>query len=390
MVNLNYITLPDSFYEEEIRLGYRITRQMKEVWAIQLDMLQLVKQICQKHSIQWFAHGGAALGAARDGHFIPWDDDIDIMMTRDNYNRFIQAWKQEKTPEEYFMQNSFTDNECRHKLTKIKRVDTLMAPLANTVHNGNIFGIFLDIFPLDKIPNGETERLDFVDKLMMFRRDPKLIDDYYSYVTKYNDDDECVAYMDSSMITKAKYDCMIYKVANFTSTVEIDFEGIKIPLMSGYENFLSDKYGESWETPENVPSNHNPQMFDTDNSYKAYIWDDIQEPEFSGTEEFRMVKKINSYVRTGKHYVCTEENDFIKPNIRTYDEVVRWMFSLPENLRRFIEIQYTGGNRFKYVVKNNAGESLQWKEGITDLSVARSTAVFVALRSIVVQIEDEL
>ena len=193
MVNLNYITLPDSFYEEEVRLGYRITRQMKEVWAIQLDMLQLVKQICQKHSIQWFAHGGTALGAARDGHFIPWDDDIDIMMTRDNYNRFVQAWKQEKTPDEYFMQNSFTDNACRHKLTKIKRVDTLMAPLANTVHNGNIFGIFLDIFPLDKIPNGETERLDFVDKLMMFRRDPKLIDDYYSYVTKYNDDDECVA-----------------------------------------------------------------------------------------------------------------------------------------------------------------------------------------------------
>ena len=153
---------------------------------------------------------------------------------------------------------------------------------------------------------------------------------------------------------------------------------------------LTDKYGESWLTPENVPSNHNPQMFDTDNSYKAYIWDDIQEPEFSGTEEFRMVKKINSYVRTGKHYVCTEENDPIKPNIRTYDEVVRWMFGLPENLRRFIEIQYTGDNRFKYVVKNHAGESLQWKEGITDLSVARSTAVFVALRTIVMQIEDVL
>jgi hypothetical protein len=102
------------------------------------------------------------------------------------------------------------------------------------------------------------------------------------------------------------------------------------------------------------------------------------------------VKKINSYVRTGKHYVCTEENDPIKPNIRTYDEVVRWMFGLPENLRRFIEIQYTGDNRFKYVVKNNAGESLQWKEGVTDLSVARSTAVFVALKSIVMQIEDEL
>lgn len=82
MVDLN-IVLPDGFLNEEVRCGYTVTKQMKEVWAVELDMLEKLLSVCKKHDIKIFASGGTMLGAVRHQGFIPWDDDIDMMMFRD-------------------------------------------------------------------------------------------------------------------------------------------------------------------------------------------------------------------------------------------------------------------------------------------------------------------
>ena len=86
MIELD-IRLPEQFLNEEIRYGYTITRQMKEVWAVELDLLNKLLEVCKKHNISVFASGGTMLGAVRHKGFIPWDDDIDMMMFREDYEK---------------------------------------------------------------------------------------------------------------------------------------------------------------------------------------------------------------------------------------------------------------------------------------------------------------
>ena len=94
MVDLN-IVLPDGFLNEEVRCGYTVTKQMKEVWAVELDMLEKLLSVCKKHDIKIFASGGTMLGAVRHQGFIPWDDDIDMMMFRDDYEKLCKVAQEE-------------------------------------------------------------------------------------------------------------------------------------------------------------------------------------------------------------------------------------------------------------------------------------------------------
>lgn len=84
-----------SYFEDEVREGFYIPGMIKRAWAVQLDMLEVIAKICDKHKIKWYAEGGTLLGAVRHRGFIPWDDDIDICMMRDDYTCFCEVIKEE-------------------------------------------------------------------------------------------------------------------------------------------------------------------------------------------------------------------------------------------------------------------------------------------------------
>ena len=76
------------FFKDEIRNGFYIPTAIKQSWACSLDVLSEIDRICQKHNITYFADWGSMLATVRHGGFVPWDDDIDICMKRDDYNKF--------------------------------------------------------------------------------------------------------------------------------------------------------------------------------------------------------------------------------------------------------------------------------------------------------------
>ncbi len=79
------------FFKDEVRNGFYISTAIKQAWAQTLDVLAEIDRICNKYSIRYFADWGTYLGAVRHGGFVPWDDDLDICMLRDDYIRFREV-----------------------------------------------------------------------------------------------------------------------------------------------------------------------------------------------------------------------------------------------------------------------------------------------------------
>ena len=83
------------FFRDEVRNGFFIPTAVKQAWAAQLQVLDVIETICRKHDITYFADWGTILGTVRHGGYVPWDDDMDICMKREDYTRFKVAAKTE-------------------------------------------------------------------------------------------------------------------------------------------------------------------------------------------------------------------------------------------------------------------------------------------------------
>lgn len=130
------------------------TDTLRKLQITQFQLLLEVKRICDKHNIAYFLDGGTLLGAVRHKGFIPWDDDIDIGMLRDDYTRFLNICNNELS-DDFFLQTKDTDPNFTFPFAKLRLNGTIrkdMGMINTTIHNG----IDIDIFPFDNIPNKKT------------------------------------------------------------------------------------------------------------------------------------------------------------------------------------------------------------------------------------------
>ncbi len=94
----------DSYFEDEVRDGFFVPSEIKRAWAAELEVLSEIDKICKKHNIQYFADWGTLLATVRHEGFIPWDDDLDIVMKREDYCRFMEI-AQHELPEGFSAYN---------------------------------------------------------------------------------------------------------------------------------------------------------------------------------------------------------------------------------------------------------------------------------------------
>lgn len=83
------LQFPENFFDEEVRCGFTVSSTMKHYWAAQMEVLQTVIAICEKHDLTYYAFWGTLIGAVRHKGFIPWDDDIDIALKREDYQKLL-------------------------------------------------------------------------------------------------------------------------------------------------------------------------------------------------------------------------------------------------------------------------------------------------------------
>ena len=119
------IALPEGFLEEEVRCGYTVSVEMKKLWAVELDLLAEFDRVCRKHGLTYFVDSGTLLGAVRHKGFIPWDDDIDVAMFREDYRKLPRIAAQE-FQHPYFFQTPFTDPGLVMGGSRLRNSDTTL------------------------------------------------------------------------------------------------------------------------------------------------------------------------------------------------------------------------------------------------------------------------
>ena len=140
------IELPEGFLGEEVRCGYTVSEKQKKVWAIELDLLAEFDRVCKKHSIRYQIFAGTLLGAVRHSGFIPWDDDIDVCLLREDYDRLIKNRDEFRHP--YFLQTPDNDKRFFSVHTRLRNSETtgIIKGQADESYNN---GIFMDVFVMD-------------------------------------------------------------------------------------------------------------------------------------------------------------------------------------------------------------------------------------------------
>lgn len=125
---------------------------IQELRQLQMGILDNVHQFCQEHGLTYFLSSGSLIGAVRHGGYIPWDDDIDIYMLRNDYERLLQIYQGNET---YRLLNP--DKEPHYYYTFAKVVDTRTRMIEKET-DGYEIGVYIDVFPIDYVPDDLQER----------------------------------------------------------------------------------------------------------------------------------------------------------------------------------------------------------------------------------------
>jgi lipopolysaccharide cholinephosphotransferase len=287
-----------NFFEEEIRDGYLVTSTMKKVWYVELELLKKFIQVCKKYNLQYYAEGGTLIGVIRHGGFIPWDDDIDIAMPRRDYDKLLKVGPKEFS-HPLFFQNCYTDRYYSRGFSRIRNSETTAIALYEVKTKQNK-GIFIDIFPLDNVPDNNLEFVRQQKQIKIIKKilsnlfefssyENKRIATYikhffvklfflaipYSFIywrleklySKYS----ATSTAKVSLLSLDHDNVKLYRDSkDYDSFIMMPFEDIQLPVPVGYDHFLRRYYGD-YMIPLIEPSYHGKLIFDTSMSYIDYI-----------------------------------------------------------------------------------------------------------------------
>ncbi len=291
MVDLN-LKLPDSYFLEEERDGYLVSSKIKELWAIQLDLLCEFDRVCNKYNLKYILDFGSLLGAVRHKGFIPWDDDLDVSMLREDYDKLMDVGPNEFS-HPYFLQSFFTDKNYDCSVAKLRRSDTTFLMTENTKHRTKYNqGIFIDIFVFDYIPTNDKAFVSQVNLesynayLHMYAllhrpslhyglKLPFVLARYLFYRFRYGNakkeykrlESICRRYEPSDYVANIMYLASRCRPRIWHDEImKMPFEGFLFPVPMNYDAVLRNCYGD-YMIPVHGTSAHTVVCFDTDRPY---------------------------------------------------------------------------------------------------------------------------
>ena len=138
--------------KEEVICDFNVSEEMKRVWAAEVKVLEKVIEICERHNITYYADYGTLLGTVRHKGFIPWDDDIDICLKRNDYMKLIECLKEE-LPSGYCLNSCYTVDTHRQPWSSVTNYKSVPVPHSIQKEFYDCpYVVGIDIYMLDYVP----------------------------------------------------------------------------------------------------------------------------------------------------------------------------------------------------------------------------------------------
>lgn len=259
---------------------------MEDLRHLQLVILEIMKDIdslCKKNGIEYYLLGGSAIGAIRHKGFIPWDDDLDIVMTPSNYKKFIIVCRNQLDKNKYYLQEGIKDWPLN--FTKVRLKNTVLREYEATNEPIEKSGIYLDIFKLENSPSNiicqlyqyilakyylcyqlsirTFESASIIKKMMMLLSMPMRIRCIRHWIIgqieKYNDDSEYYG----SFYFRTRFVTAFTKKEVFGKPLLKQFENLLLPVPEKYDEYLTQMFGD-YMTPPPVEKQVGLHLIDVD------------------------------------------------------------------------------------------------------------------------------
>lgn len=246
---------------------------LRKMQLIQLEMLKEVDRICKKHSIKYSIIAGTLLGAVRHKGYIPWDDDADVAMLRKDYDKFVKISENELDKSKFYFQDHKNTYGYRWGYGKLRRKNTVFIRKGQE-HMPYDSGVFIDIFPLDEVPNNKFKRKIYgygctcVRKMLWSEVGAKLEKNkylrfMYKLIAKIPRDTVFKYYEKLKKVGSKNKSAWVriltfptpdngehgYRKKWYENLEDIEFEGYLFPAIKDYDEYLSFKFGNYLELP---------------------------------------------------------------------------------------------------------------------------------------------
>ena len=306
------IKLSDDYFTDSAKTIV-VSADTKKLWAVELDLLCELDRVCKKYQIRYSLAYGTLLGAVRHQGFIPWDNDSDVVLLREDYDKLCRV-AGEEFKGRYFLQTDENTPDAVRGHAQLRNSETTAILKGEMVGQVPLYefnqGVFIDIFPLDALPDDESERHLFLaqinhakQRLIRVRgclanwRNRKYIHGGYrskikgmyhafvkfvfgidvlanglrqfkSLVTKYNGTGmvRCAPVSFNAVLARRWQ----YQSEWFKNLVCLSFESIEFPVPVNYEQILDVNYGD-WHRHVIGGDQHGGVMFDLENAYTKYL-----------------------------------------------------------------------------------------------------------------------
>lgn len=297
------ISKESAFHRQRYDLEkYKYDIKLNEIRKVQLDLFKKFIEVCEKYDLSYCLFYGTLLGAVRHKGYVPWDDDVDVLMPRGDYDRLLtMADKVFESP--YFLQTPESDEECFYGgYSKLRDSSTTGIEERNYGKRCNQ-GIWIDVFPLDAVlkddeqKKQQKEEIQFYQRLLMKKTYPdKQVlweidwqkEEYYKEVSRmFSREELCRRLHDTMACAKGEVSDKVavlarlwrdkdypeYDSKDFEFLIKEKFEDMEVYIPVGYENCLIQEYGADFARypGEEQRTPHHKASFDTKKSYIDYM-----------------------------------------------------------------------------------------------------------------------
>ena len=264
-----------------------------KLWDTEQEILDVFHAVCMENGLRYSLAYGTLLGAVRHGGFIPWDDDLDVMMPREDYEKLIDIWAK-KAPAGYLLETDRMSDDYVNNFSKIRKNHTTFLQYESERKGKHLKGIFIDVFPLDRrapgklsgciqyfrfainllynrgYQSGQRGMIGAVEKILLgitpkraYRR-LSILEGERSRAWNGNKQAELVS-------PCTIRDCRRFYPADLFENLEtLEFRGKKYYAFRDFDRFLSIRYGDYMQLPpeEERVWKHRPLLVDFEHNYE--------------------------------------------------------------------------------------------------------------------------